>query len=321
MAGGHSLIRFSAGPDLLDAVERWRSWIADERRASEHTLSAYSRDLAAFCAFLTEHRGTLPSLSDLDELTASDFRGFLARRLSKGIGHSSLARCMSTLRNFFRFLEKSGLVSNATIKAVRAPKPKAPIPKPVGAEDAIDIIRTAATLSETPWVARRDVAVFTLLYGCGLRIDEALSLDIGDAPDGDAMVVTGKGNKQRVVPVLPIVRQAIADYLDACPFGSEEKDPLFRGARGARLNAGVVQRQMRAIRARLGLPETATPHALRHSFATHLLGAGGDLRTIQELLGHASLSTTQRYTQVDSDHLMRVHSAAHPRARTKGAAD
>jgi integrase/recombinase XerC len=321
MAGGRRLTRFAVAPDLLDAIGRWQAWIADERRASDHTLAAYSRDLSAFCDFLADHLGGQASLADLDRLTAADFRGFLAHRLSLGIGHSSLARCMSTLRNFFRYMEKSGLVSNATIKAVRAPRPKAPIPKPVGADDAIDIIRLAATLSETPWIARRDVAIFTLLYGCGLRIDEALSLDIENLPDGDAMVVTGKGNKQRIVPVLPVVRDAIDSYLKICPFPAGRKDPLFRGARGGRLNAGVVQRQMRTLRAQLGLPDTATPHALRHSFATHLLGAGGDLRTIQELLGHASLSTTQRYTQVDADHLIRVHRDAHPRAKAKQAAD
>lgn len=321
MPGGRRLTRFAVAPDLLDAIGRWQAWIADERRASDHTLAAYSRDLSAFCDFLADHLGGQASLADLDRLTAADFRGFLAHRLSLGIGHSSLARCMSTLRNFFRYMEKSGLVSNATIKAVRAPRPKAPIPKPVGADDAIDIIRLAATLSETPWIARRDVAIFTLLYGCGLRIDEALSLDIENLPDGDAMVVTGKGNKQRIVPVLPVVRDAIDSYLKICPFPAGRKDPLFRGARGGRLNAGVVQRQMRTLRAQLGLPDTATPHALRHSFATHLLGAGGDLRTIQELLGHASLSTTQRYTQVDADHLIRVHRDAHPRAKAKQAAD
>ena len=316
MAGDRPLIQFSAAPDMQDAILHWQRWITDERRASDHTLAAYSRDLAAFCDFLTNHLGASPSLADMDALTAAEFRSFLAHRLSQGIGHSSLARAMSTLRNFFRFLEKSGLASNATIKAVRAPRPKAPIPKPVSAVDAFDIIGAAATLSDTPWIAKRDVAVFTLLYGCGLRIDEALSLNIADVPEGDAMVVTGKGNKQRIVPVLPVVRQTIADYLDACPFTAQDKRPLFLGARGGRLNAGVVQRQMRKLRGLLGLADTATPHALRHSFATHLLAGGGDLRTIQELLGHASLSTTQRYTHVDSDHLIRVYEESHPRAKS-----
>ena len=199
--------------------------------------------------------------------------------------------------------------------AVRAPRPTPPIPKAITATDAMDLIDAAGSLSDTPWIAKRDTALFTLLYGCGLRIDEALSLNQADTPKDDAMVITGKGNRQRVVPVLPIVRQSIADYREACPFAPRPDRPLFLGARGGRLNPGVVQRQMRKLRGLLGLPSTATPHALRHSFATHLLGAGGDLRTIQELLGHASLTTTQRYTSVDSERLIAVYEDAHPRAR------
>tara|TARA_Y100001936_G_scaffold254175_1_gene326425 strand:+ start:23485 stop:24354 length:870 start_codon:yes stop_codon:yes gene_type:complete len=287
----------------------------DERQSSTHTLAAYSQDLAAFLEFLTSHIGKPPALDDLASLKMADYRSFLAHRINQGIAHSSVARAMSTLRNFFKFLDKTGRVSNATIKAVRSPKPKPPIPKPISVEDAFDVIRAAAKLSDTPWISKRDVAVFTLLYGCGLRIDEALSLNRADIPDGDAMTVTGKGNKQRVVPVLPIVRDAIDKYVDACPFSGEAETPLFVGARGGRLNAGVVQRQMRKVRAQLGLPNTATPHALRHSFATHLLGAGGDLRTIQELLGHSSLSTTQRYTSVDAERLMKVYEVSHPRAK------
>jgi len=205
-------------------------------------------------------------------------------------------------------------VSNATIKAVRSPKPKPPLPKPISIEDSLDVIKAVSKLSDTPWISKRDVAVFTLLYGCGLRIDEALSLNNVDKPDGDVMTITGKGNKQRIVPILPIVSDAIKVYAEACPFSEQPNNPLFVGARGGRLNAGVVQRLMRKVRHQLGLPNTATPHALRHSFATHLLGAGGDLRTIQELLGHSSLSTTQRYTSVDSKRLLEVYKKAHPRA-------
>ncbi len=315
MAQRRRLIRFSAADDTGRAIEDWRRWIAEERRSSDHTLDAYSRDVAAFLDFLTVHLGKPPSLADLDGLSAADFRSFLARRVAEGIAHSSLARCMSTLRNFFRFLDRTGQASNATLNAVRAPRPKPPIPKPLAAAEAFDLIEAAATLSDTAWIAKRDVALFTMLYGCGLRIDEALSLRRVDAPQQDAMTVTGKGRKQRVVPVLPAVRQAIDDYLAACPFQPPPEGPLFLGARGGRLNPGVVQRQMRKLRGLLGLPASATPHALRHSFATHLLGAGGDLRTIQELLGHASLSTTQRYTSVDADRLIAVYEDAHPRAR------
>ena len=315
MADRRSLIGFSASDDTLRAIEDWQRWIGDERQSSVHTLDAYSRDLAAFVSFLTNHLGAPPTLGDLSNLQATDFRSFLAHRLAAGISQSSLARSMSTLRNFFRFLDKTGLVSNATLSAVRALRPAPPIPKAIAAAEAIDLIDAAGSLSDRPWIAKRDTALFTLLYGCGLRIDEALSLNQADTPDGDAMVITGKGNKQRVVPVLPIVRHSIAEYVAACPFAPPRDGPLFLGARGVRLNPGVVQRQMRKLRALLGLPSTATPHALRHSFATHLLGAGGDLRTIQELLGHASLTTTQRYTSVDSERLIAVYQDAHPRAR------
>ncbi len=315
MAEPAGLTEFAAAADTLAAIADWRRWIADERRSSPHTLAAYSGDLAACLDFLRDHLGRVASLADLEALNAADFRGFLARRLGQGIAPSSLARAMSTLRNFFRFLDRTGRVANAAIQVVRAPRPKPPIPRALAPDEALDIIAAAGRGSDTPWIARRDVALLALLYGSGLRIDEALALDAGQAPDGDAMVVTGKGNKQRVVPVLPVVRDAIAVYRDACPYALGDDGPLFVGARGARLNAGVVQRQVRKLRALLGLPETATPHALRHSFATHLLGAGGDLRTIQELLGHASLSTTQRYTAVDTERLVTVYNAAHPRAR------
>jgi integrase/recombinase XerC len=315
MAGGGDLIRAAIAPELADAVDAWRRWIADERRASDHTLDAYTSDLAAFLDFLTDHLGAPPDLAALAALTAADFRSYLARRANRGLAHSSTARAMSTLRNFFRFLERTGRTRNSAIAAVRAPRPKPPIPKPLTEDEALEVLDAAAATAGEPWLGLRDVALMTLLYGCGLRIDEALSLNVGDVPDGDAMTVTGKGNKQRVVPLLAAVTGAIRAYLSASPFGVTRDAPLFRGARGGRLNPGVVQRRMREIRAALALPETATPHALRHSFATHLLGAGGDLRTIQELLGHASLSTTQRYTSVDADRLAAVHRAAHPRAR------
>ena len=319
MAERRPLIEFTAADDTRLAIEDWRRWIADEKRLSENTLSAYSRDIAAFFLFLNDHLGAPASLNDLNDLAAADFRSFLAHRAASGISNSSNARSMSTLRSFFRFLDRAGLVSNATLNAVRSPRPKAPIPKPIAAAEALDLIEAAGSLSDRPWIAKRDVALFTLLYGCGLRIDEALSLNRAEAPDSDAMRVTGKGNKERVVPVLPVICAAIADYLEACPYSPPPDGPLFLGARGGRLNAGVVQRQMRKLRGLLGLPPSATPHSLRHSFATHLLGAGGDLRTIQELLGHASLSTTQRYTEVDAEKLIAVHEDAHPRAKSEQA--
>ena len=305
---------FLAKRNTKNAIEDWQRWILDERKSSVHTLAAYSRDLSAFLEFLYNYLGRPADLNDLNKLVVEDFRKFLEYRINHGISQSSIARSMSTLRNFFRFLDRTGRVSNATIKAVRSPKPKPPLPKPISIEDSLDVIKAVSKLSDTPWISKRDVAVFTLLYGCGLRIDEALSLNNVDKPDGDVMTITGKGNKQRIVPILPIVSDAIKVYAEACPFSEQPNNPLFVGARGGRLNAGVVQRLMRKVRHQLGLPNTATPHALRHSFATHLLGAGGDLRTIQELLGHSSLSTTQRYTSVDSKRLLEVYKKAHPRA-------
>lgn len=311
-------IVFAGDAGLLAQVEAWRRWLGEEKRASAHTLDGYGRDLAAFLDFLRDYRGGEPTLADLADLTPTDFRAFLARRSGEGLARSSLARGMSTLRSFFRFLDRMGRLHNPALEAVRAPRPPRSLPKPLATNDALETLGTAAVLQEEPWLAARDVALFTLLYGCGLRLGEALSLTVREAPSGDILRVTGKGRKQRLVPVLPVVRQAVADYLRQRPQATSPDSPLFIGARGMALNPGVVQRQMRRLREQLGLPETATPHALRHSFATHLLAAGGDLRTIQELLGHASLSTTQRYTEIDSARLAETYKAAHPRAKEKG---
>ena len=308
-------IHFAARSDLTKAVAAWRQWLAAERRSSVHTLDGYGRDLAAFLGFLTEHQAGEPDLAVLAGLTAGDFRAFLARRMDDGLARSSLARTMSTLRGFFKFLDRQGLVHNPAITTVKAPRPPRSVPKPLAADEAMEALATAGELHDEPWLAARDIALFTLLYGAGLRLGEALGLARRDAPRGETMVITGKGRKQRVVPILPVVRDAIADYLRLLPFPADPTGPLFLGARGGALNPGVVQRQMRRLRLLLGLPDTATPHALRHSFATHLLAGGGDLRTIQELLGHASLSTTQRYTEVDAARLTQIYRDAHPRAK------
>ena len=312
---GRTPIYFHGDDAVREAVAGWCAWLADERRASPHTLDGYGRDIAAFLAFLAEHRGETPTLEALGEAAPADFRAYLARRAGDGLGRASMARGMSSLRGFFRYLDRRGLVRNAALAAVRAPRPPRSVPKPLAPEEALRTLAAASEMQETPWLAARDVALFTLLYGCGLRLGEALALERRQAPRGEAMVVTGKGRKQRLVPLLPAVVEAVDDYLARCPFELSPDQPLFVGARGRRLNPAVVQLQMRRLRARLGLAETATPHALRHSFATHLLAAGGDLRTIQELLGHASLSTTQRYTEVDAAHLRHVYDDAHPRAR------
>ncbi|MBE0533817.1 MAG: tyrosine recombinase XerC [Rhodospirillales bacterium] len=315
MPGKAGLIHFAAEPAVTRAIEAWRSWLADERRASPHTLDAYGRDMAAFLAFVAGHLGFPPGLRDLETFSAADFRGWLARRAADGLSRASTARAMSTVRGFFRFMDRRGGLHNPALAVVRTPRLPKSVPKALDVADALETVEAVAGFSDEPWIARRDVAVLTLLYGCGLRIGEALSLNRGQAPAGDTLIVTGKGNKQRLVPVLPVVKEAIDAYLAACPYGLEPEDPLFVGARGKRLTARVVQLRMQGVRLMLGLPETATPHALRHSFATHLLAGGGDLRTIQELLGHASLSTTQRYTDVDSTRLMAVYAATHPRAK------
>jgi integrase/recombinase XerC len=316
------LARFSAAEDLRAAIGLWMAWLGAERRASAHTIVAYGRDLAFFLDFLTEHLGERPGLASLGQLRPSDFRAYLAHRAAR-VERTSLARGLSVVRSFIRFLDRRGLASSPALLVLRAPKLPHSVPKPLSVADAAEMIEAPAALtasgpSKSVWQAKRDVAVLTLLYGCGLRISEALGLKRCEAPQGQPLTITGKGQKQRIVPVLPVVREAIEDYLAACPYPLAADGPLFVGARGGPLSPRLVQLRMEVLRGALGLPATATPHALRHSFATHLLGAGGDLRAIQELLGHASLSTTQRYTSVETERLLAVYDAAHPRARLPG---
>ena len=278
-------------------------------------MAAYSRDLAFFLDFLTEHLGELPSLAAIDELRPGDFRAYLAHRARDQIERSSLARAMSVLRGFVRFLQRRRLASTNALAALRSPKLPHSVPKPLTIDDAVGAVAAAGDRAAKDWQGKRDTAILALLYGCGLRLSEALGLTRAEAPLGEIVAITGKGGKQRLLPVLPLVREAVAEYLADCPHVLSAEGPLFVGARGGPLSPRLVQRQMEALRGPLGLPETATPHALRHSFATHLLGAGGDLRAIQELLGHASLSTTQRYTAVETERLLAVYEAAHPRAQ------
>jgi integrase/recombinase XerC len=304
---------------LARAVAAWLDWLEAERRAAAHTIDAYRDDAAQFLVFLASHHGEAPSAAMLGGLTPADFRAFLAARRGRGVGNVSNARALSALRGLFRWLERNGIASNHALAQIRSPRLPRTTPKPLSPDEAEALIDDTDD-ERSPWIAARDAALFTLLYGCGLRIGEALALDRGALPLGETLSVLGKGNKERIVPVLPAVRAAIDAYLAACPIGAGPKggnktSPLFIGARGKRLDPGVVQKRMRGLRARLGLPDTATPHKLRHSFATHLLSNGGDLRAIQELLGHASLSTTQRYADVDTAALMAAYTRAHPRAR------
>ncbi|HBO58713.1 MAG TPA: recombinase XerC [Alphaproteobacteria bacterium] len=298
----------------MTAIDEWQRWLRTERRCSALTAENYGRDLSAFLKFLHEYHGQTPDFDLLKKLEVTDFRAYLADRTHNGLTRTSLARNLSTLRNFYRFLERNAVLSNAALSVIRSPSLPKALPHPLTKEQAFDMIRTARKLEKVAWMGQRDVAFLTLLYGCGLRIGEALQMDVKDRPTADMMTVFGKGSKERVVPVLPMVRATIDAYLKVRPDGAPAKSPLFIGLRGERVNPGVMQRQIRRIREELGLPETVTPHALRHSFATHLLVGGADLRTIQELLGHESLSTTQRYTGLDETKMMSVYKHAHPRA-------
>lgn len=305
-------------PDVAAELARWRSYLAAERRMSDKTVEAYQRDVFQLLSFLAQHLGGTPSLKKLAALQPQDVRAFMAARRGDGAGSRTLMRSLAGARSFARFLERNGKGQVGALSAVRAPKISRSLPKPLTVPSAKRISDADLRAGEDrePWVLARDAAVLALLYGSGLRIAEALSLTRADIPaagSGDAITVTGKGNKTRMVPVLPRVIELIAEYVAVCPYGLEE-GPLFRGVKGGPLSPRIIQLAMERLRGALGLPDTATPHALRHSFATHLLARGGDLRAIQELLGHASLSTTQIYTAVDTERLLDVYKSAHPRA-------
>lgn len=303
------------GADLAAAANAWLEHLAHTRGYSRETLAAYERDLRQFVSFLAVYLDYTPCLADLARINAKTVRAFLSARRKQGAVSRTLSRSLSALRTFFRWLEAEGMVKNRALQQVSLPKVPHSVPKPLTQTHAAQIVDPARSDAKEDWVAIRDTAVLLLLYGAGLRISEALGLTIANAPINgrDVIVITGKGGKERMVPVLPITQQAIARYLDLCPYPLEGLDPLFVGAKGGTLSPRIIQLAMQRMRAGLRLPETATPHALRHSFATHLLAAGADLRQIQELLGHASLSTTQVYTAVDRDRLLAIYDAAHPR--------
>ncbi|NAZ36754.1 tyrosine recombinase XerC [Rubellimicrobium sp. CFH 75288] len=299
---------------LQEALAEWLAQGGARRGLSVRTRSAYAADVSAFLGFLAGHRGGAGGIAQVAALEMSDLRAFMAAERARGLGARSLSRRLSAVRGFCRWLgEREGFEATAALSA-RGPRPKPRLPRPLDTEAARGTIDAMAEQAAEPWIAARDAAVATLLYGLGLRIGEALSLTGREADLPETLRITGKGGKERLVPVLPAARAAVALYARLCPFPLDRNAPLFRGARGGPLSARIVQRAMERVRARLGLPATATPHALRHSFATHLLAAGGDLRAIQDLLGHASLSTTQGYTAVDAARLVEVHARAHPRA-------
>ncbi|MCC0056705.1 MAG: tyrosine recombinase XerC [Rhodobiaceae bacterium] len=314
---------FPAAPDCAAAAAGWLDKLGIERRLSPNTTEAYGRDLSQFCLFLTDHLGKPPALKDMAALTARDIRAFLSQRRMQGIQPRSLSRAIAAIRSFYRYLQVDRSIASNALAGLRGPKKPKSLPKPIAAPAARSVIdaATIAVDGGEPWVVARDAAVLGLLYGCGLRISEALSITLRDVPKtgrGDILTITGKGGKTRLVPVLPAVRAAIAEYLDLLPHALDDDEAIFRGVRGGPLDARTIQRRMESLRGALGLPDSATPHALRHSFATHLLSRGGDLRAIQELLGHASLSTTQVYTAIDEARLLSVYETAHPRARKAG---
>jgi integrase/recombinase XerC len=307
-----------ASQKLAAELARWLRQLSSERQLSPKTVEAYGRDSAQFLSFLSAHLGGRVTLSSLSRIKPLDVRAFMAARRADGISSRSLMRMLAGVRSFARFLERSGKPTVSALSAVRGPKLAKTLPRPVAIEPArqLAMAETSASEERAPWIAARDAAVFALLYGSGLRISEALGLKRQDIPAGgiDSIRVKGKGGKLRMVPVLPQVVDAIVAYVAVCPCDLPADGPLFVGARGGPLSPRIVQLAMARMRGALGLPETATPHALRHSFATHLLARGGDLRSVQELLGHASLSTTQIYTAVDAQRLLEAYRNAHPRA-------
>jgi integrase/recombinase XerC len=293
-------------------ISGWQRELLSVRRLADNTLEAYSRDLDQFMGFLAGHVGGPVSLQVLKDMRGADIRAFMAQRRNESLSSRSLARVLSALKSFFRFLEREGVLVTEALNVIRTPKLPKSLPKALTASEARGAISTTGEMEDKPWVAARDMAVLSLCYGAGLRISEALALTRADL-ESAVIRVTGKGGKVRMVPLIAAVREAIDRYLELCPFSLSQQEPLFRGEKGGVLSPRLIQLRVAQLRGALGLPQSATPHALRHSFATHLLGAGGDLRAIQELLGHASLSTTQIYTAVDAARLLDSYRKAHPR--------
>jgi len=300
--------------EAISLLTVFKDWLEVEKNVSSHTVKNYFHDLRSFFVFLKEHKGSLVNKVLLESCQSPDFRSFLAKRRMAGTSHRSNARCVSCLKTFYKFLDQRLGVKNTAIDSLKQPKLSKTLPRPLATDQAIKLIKTNLSQNKESWLNYRDHALFGLLYGCGLRLSEALSLKLSDIQHKPAsLTIIGKGDKQRMVPVLPELHDLFEKYMDECPHFVDQDLPFFVGSRGGGLNPGVAQRQMRRLRMALGLPDNATPHALRHSFATHLLGAGGDLRSIQELLGHASLSTTQKYTAIETSKLLDVYQKAHPR--------
>lgn len=303
--------------NIQATVTDWLNWLKHGKQVSPHTLTAYQRDLTAFLSFLHQYLGHQVTQATLQHLSLNDFRAWLAELARKNYDARSSRRALSALRNFFRFLSQHKDITNTEIRLVRLPRLKKTLPRALTIPQALSLLAEIPSVNATPWIGMRDRALFTLIYGTGLRIAEALSLRYGDWQAQETLTVTGKGRKQRVVPLLPVIYEAMTAYLKMCPYSLTPESPLFIGASGKPLHAGVAQRQMRLYRQTLGLPEKTTPHALRHSCATHLMISSHDLRGIQELLGHAQLSSTQIYTHLDHEQLLETFTAAHPRMQDR----
>lgn len=302
--------------EVSGLLSKWLDWLMDAKKVSSHTLAAYESDIHNFVSFQKEHLGRSLAINDLIDLKVQDFRAWLAHRVSQKYDYRSTARALSVVRSFYRFLAKQNYPVNTGLSSIRAPRVKLGLPRPLSVTEAKDLIQNIDLQSQEAWIGLRDRALFTLLYACGLRLGEALMLTRKQAPlDCDTLLIQGKGMRERLVPILPIISQTLKEYIRLCPFILAPDGPLFVGAKGGKLQPGIAQKTIRIYRRAIGLPETATPHALRHSCATHLMSTSGDLRSIQELLGHASLSTTQVYTDVNMARLIKVYNTAHPRAK------
>ena len=300
---------------IEDAFTNWLGNLKEVRNLSDNTLISYKHDVKSFIEFISTHTGSEVSIKYLNNMKISDFRSFLSYLRNKDISSTSIARIISSLKSFFNYLLNTNLIESTVVQSLRTPKQKKSLPRPISSELAIETIKHAQDMEKEKWIGLRNKSILMLLYGCGLRISEALNLNFEDINENDYLIIKGKGNKERMVPLMDYVKNDIENYIHECPKNFMKDDPLFVGKRLDRLSPRIIQYVLEKIRHNLSLPETATPHALRHSFATHLLNSGGDLRTIQELLGHSSLSTTQKYTKVETEKLYDAYSKAHPLAK------
>ncbi len=300
---------------IEDAFTNWLGNLKEVRNLSDNTLISYKHDVKSFIEFISTHTGSEVSIKNLNDMKISDFRSFLSYLRNKDISSTSIARIISSLKSFFNYLLNTNLIESTVVQSLRTPKQKKSLPRPISSELAIETIKHAQDMEKEKWIGMRNKSILMLLYGCGLRISEALNLNFEDINENDYLIIKGKGNKERMVPLMDYVKNDIENYIHECPKNFMKDDPLFVGKRLDRLSPRIIQYVLEKIRHNLSLPETATPHALRHSFATHLLDSGGDLRTIQELLGHSSLSTTQKYTKVETEKLYDAYSKTHPLAK------